>query len=64
MTKREEEIRTVINDRCNDSWSMLKTIENVYGKSSLQAQKALTRWVAFDDLYRELYHESPIYSFD
>lgn len=63
MTKREEEIKTVLNERCDESWEMLKTMEIVYGKSSMQAEKALSRWVAFDDLYRELYNESPIYSF-
>jgi hypothetical protein len=42
----------------------LKIMENYYGQSSMQAQKALTRWVAFDDLYREVYKEAPLYSFD
>lgn len=59
-----EEIKTVLNEKCNSSWDMLKIMENVYGQSSVQAQKALTRWVAFDDLYRELYKEAPIYSFN
>ena len=44
-----EEIKTVLNERCNESWDMLKIMENYYGQSSMQAQKALTRWVAFDD---------------
>lgn len=58
-----EEIKTILNERCNDSWEMLKVIEIYFGQSSMQAQKALTKWVAFDDLYRELYKESPLYSF-
>lgn len=58
-----EEIKTKLNERCNDSWEMLKVMEKYFGQSSMQAQKALTRWVAFDDLYRELYHESPLYTF-
>lgn len=58
-----EEIKTILNERCNESWEMLKLIEYYLGQSSMQAQKALTRWVAFDDLYRELYKESPRYSF-
>lgn len=59
-----EEIKTVLNERCNESWDMLKIMENYYGQSSMQAQKALTRWVAFDDLYREVYKEAPLYSCD
>lgn len=58
-----EEIKTKLNERCNESWDMLKIMEKYYGQSSMQAQKELARWVAFDDLYRELYHESPLYTF-
>lgn len=58
-----EEIKTLLNERCNSSWEILKVMENYYGQSSMPAQKALTRWVAFDDLYREVYKESPLYSF-
>ena len=56
-----EEIKTVLNEKCNDSWDMLKIMEIKYGNGSVPAEKALTRWVAFDDLYREVYHESPLY---
>lgn len=59
-----EEIKAILTERCNDSWEMLKVMENYYGQSSMQAQKELTRWVAFDDLYREVYKEAPLYSFD
>lgn len=58
-----EEIKTVLNKKCNDSWDMLKTMENVYGQNSVHTEKALTKWVTYDDLFRELYNESPLYSF-
>lgn len=58
-----EEIKTVLNEKCNDSWDMLKIMENVYGKNSVHTEKALTKWVTYDDLFRELYNESPLYSF-
>lgn len=58
-----EEIKTVLNEKCNDSWDMLKIMENVYGQNSVHTQKALTKWVTYDDLFRELYNESPLYSF-
>ena len=59
-----EEIKTVLNEKCNDSWDILTIIENVYGQNSMPAEKALTKWVTYDDLFRELYNESPLYSFN
>lgn len=58
-----EEIKTVLNEKCNDSWDMLKIMENVYGQNSVHTEKALTKWATYDDLFRELYNESPLYSF-
>lgn len=58
-----EEMKTVLNEKCKDSWEMLKIIEQAYGQKSVQAEKARTKWVTYDDLFRELYHESPLYSF-
>lgn len=57
-----EEIKTVLNEKCNESWDMLKIMENVNGQKSMPAEKALTKWVTYDDLFRELYNESPLYS--
>lgn len=58
-----EEMKTVLNEKCNDSWEMFKIMEKAYGEKSVQAAKALTKWVTYEDLFRELYHESPLYSF-
>lgn len=58
-----EEIKTVLNEKCNKSWDIYKVIENGCGQKSMLAEKALTRWVTYDDLFRELYHEAPQYSF-
>lgn len=57
-----EEIKTVLNEKCNESWDILKRMEDVYGQKSMPAEKCLTKWVAYDELFRELYHESPLYS--
>ena len=57
-----EEIKTVLNEKCNDSWDMLKIMKNVYGQNSTPAEKALTKCATYDDLFRELYNESPLYS--
>lgn len=58
-----EEIKTVLNEKCNDSWDMLKLMEKVYGQNSVHTEKSLTKWVTYDDLFRELYNESPLYRF-
>jgi hypothetical protein len=58
-----EEIKTVLDEKCNDSWEMLKIIEHVYGQKSVHTEKALTKWVTYDGLFRELFNESPLYSF-
>ena len=57
-----EEIKNVLNEKCEESWEMLKLREHAFGQKSVQAEKALTKWVTYDDLFRELYNESPIYS--
>lgn len=57
-----EEIKTVLNEKCNDSWEMLEIMEHVYGQNSVQAEKFRTKWVTYNDLFRELYNESPLYS--
>lgn len=57
-----EEIKTLLNEKCNDSWDTLKLMENVYGQKSMTAEKFLTKWATYDELFRELYNESPLYS--
>lgn len=58
-----EEIKKVLNEKCEESWNMLKVIESAYGKSSVTAEKALTKWVTYDDLFCELFNERPCYEF-
>ena len=58
-----EEIKTVLNEKCNESWRMLKIIEYGWGQNSVQTEKAITKWVTYDDLFRDLYNESPNYNF-
>lgn len=57
-----EEIKTVLNEKCNDSWDMLKIMEHVCGQTSMPAEKSRTKWATYDELFRELYNESPLYS--
>lgn len=57
-----EEIKTLLNGKCNDSWDMLGTVETLYGYDSVEAEKFRTKWVTYDELFRELYNESPLYS--
>jgi hypothetical protein len=57
-----EEIKTVLNEKCNDSWAMFIAMEHGYGQKSVQAEKTRTKWVTYDDLFREFFNESPVYS--
>ena len=59
-----EEIKNVLNEKCVESWTLLKAIESVYGESSVHAGKALTKWVTYDDLFCELFNERPCYEFN
>lgn len=59
-----EEIKTTLNEKCEESWKILKAIENVYGKNSLQEEKQITKWATYDDLFVELFNERPKYDFD
>lgn len=36
-----EEIKTVLNEKCNESWENLKVMENYYGQTSVRAQKSI-----------------------
>ena len=58
-----EVFKIVLNEKCNESWETLKEMEKHHGQNSMQAQKALSIWVTYADLFRELYHEEPIYNF-
>ena len=59
-----EKIKTTLNEKCNESWEMVKIMERAFGQKSLQAEKAVTKWVTYDYLFRELYNESPIYNYE
>lgn len=59
-----EEIKTVLNEKCNDSWDIFEIMEHVYGQNSVQSEKACTKWVTYEDLFREIYNESPVYNVD
>lgn len=58
-----EEMKTLLNEKCQDSWDRLKIVAKEYGQKSVQAEKALTKWVTYEDLFRELYNETPKYSY-
>lgn len=58
-----EEIKTVLNEKCEESWNVLKAIESVFGKSSVEAEKALTKWVTYSELFCELFNERSCYKF-
>lgn len=61
MTKKE--MKNLLNEKCNETWNVLKAFEHEYGKTDIRSEKFRTKWVTYDDLYRELYNEAPHYNF-
>lgn len=59
-----EEIKTILNEKCEESWKLLKVMEEVYSKNSVHVEKQMTKWVTYDDLFFELFNERPHYDFD
>ena len=57
------EIKNILNEKCVEAWNVLKAMENVYDKNSIQVIKQKTKWVTYADLFRELYNEAPDYNF-
>lgn len=56
-----EEIKTILNEKCEESWQLLKDMEEVYRKNSVPLEKQNTKWVTYDDLFLELFNERPHY---
>ena len=59
-----EEIKTILNEKCEESWELLKVMEEVYRKNSVPLEKQITKWVTYDDLFLELFNERPHYDED
>ena len=59
-----EEIKTILNEKCEESWKLLKVMEEVYRKNSVPLEKQITKWVTYDDLFLELFNERPHYDED
>ena len=56
-----EEIKTILNEKCEESWQLLKDMEEVYRKNSVPLEKQNNKWVTYDDLFLELFNERPHY---
>lgn len=55
MTKKE--MKTITCEKCVEAWKVLKLFERVYGNADVNTEKALTKWVTLDELYRDLFNE-------
>lgn len=50
--------------KCNESWEMVKIMEYKWGQNNVRAEKAVTKWVIYEDLFCELFKERPYYEFN
>lgn len=51
------EIKENLNKKCKESWETYKTYEDLFGSDSMYAQKKLTEWVTYMELYNEFFGE-------
>ena len=59
MTKKE--MKELLNEKCNETWDVLCAMRNVYGEDDVMTKTYRTKWVTYDDLYREMFNEEPKY---
>lgn len=59
----QKEMKELLNEKCDTSWNLFQAMRNTYGEEHVMTEKYRTKWVTYDDLYREMFHEKPNYKF-
>lgn len=62
MTKKE--MKKLLNEKCNIAWNVFRAMRDVYGDDNVITKKYRTKWITYDDLYREMFKEEPKYKFN
>lgn len=60
MTKKE--MKELLNEKCNTSWNVLQAMRDVYGEGNAMTVQFRSKWVTYDDLFREMFNEEPSYN--
>lgn len=60
---KKEEMKELLNEKCNEAWRVLGTMRNVYGEDDVMTVIYRTKWITYDDLYHEMFNENPNYKF-
>ncbi len=61
MTKKE--MKELLNEKCNVAWNVLKAMREVYGEEHVMTAQYRTKWITYEDLYKEMFNEDPKYKF-
>lgn len=59
MTKKE--MKELLNEKCNESWDSLTAMRNVYGDDDKMIVIYRTKWITYENLYKEIFDEQPKY---
>lgn len=51
----ELEMKEKLKEKCEESWENYQLMIRAFGKEDSMTQRALGKWVAYDDLYTELF---------
>lgn len=60
---KKEEMKELLNEKCNEAWKVLCAMRNVYGEDDAMTVIYRTKWITYDDLYNEMFNEKPNYKF-
>jgi hypothetical protein len=57
----ELEMKENLKKKCKQAWDVYIAFKSVGGDDDIMTQKYLTKWVTYDDLYKEFFGEEAHY---
>lgn len=57
----ELEMKENLKKKCKQAWDLYNAFKSVKGDDDIMTQKFLTKWVTYEDLYKEFFGEEAQY---
>lgn len=57
----ELEMEENLKQKCKQAWDLYNDFKSVKGDDDIMTQKFLTKWVTYEDLYKEFFGEEAQY---
>lgn len=54
----ELEMEENLKKKCKQAWDVYTAFKKVKGDDDIMTQKSLTKWVTYEDLYKEFFGEA------